>query len=63
VVQQVWAALCGGWVFNGLYGPIAGLPIWRWPGLAPWAVLRLGSMASLHPLRSKIGVHRRRPET
>ena len=31
VSQQVWAALYGGWVFNALYWPLAGLVIWRWP--------------------------------
>lgn len=31
ITSQVWAALYGGWVFNALYWPIAGLVIWRWP--------------------------------
>ena len=53
-MQQVWAELYGGWVFNAIYWPIAGLAIWRWPRLAPLAVLRLGSTASPHPLSSKI---------
>jgi hypothetical protein len=28
---QVWMALYGGWVFNAIYWPLAGLVIWRWP--------------------------------
>ena len=31
VSSQVWAAMYGGWVFNAIYWPIAGLILWRWP--------------------------------
>jgi hypothetical protein len=31
VPRHVWSALYGGWVFNAIYWPIAGLIVWRWP--------------------------------
>ena len=31
VSHHVWRAVYGGWVFNAIYWPIAGLVAWLWP--------------------------------